>query len=245
MDIRDRNQMRVWSPPQIPELVSPGIVVRGGKTVIFGEEKLGKSILAQQLGYCLSSGSAWVGFTTAMTSAIVLQAEIPPKEFKDRFLLMDPHFPPGQFLGLASTLTPPKMDVDQGFKELLAICQKYHPQVLILDPLYRFISIIEPLQLSRFYDRVDSLLSQFSGMSIIVVAHSRKKQHDDKGNIIHSGPNDLWGPRSQQWYFDSIIELRGDPSVIERTLHFTLRHARSYVPPKLIRLNHSKLLFEF
>jgi RecA-family ATPase len=243
MDVQELAQLKLWRPKPLPDLVSPQVIVRGTKSILFGGEKLFKSLAIEQLGFCLTTGSDWLGFKTSPASVLYVQSEIPQYQFWQRTMKMSSNFQGNTHpFNFVSTMVPPKLDTDRGYKELYNTCAKVQPDVLIIDPIYRFLTALDYPQLSKFYDHIDFLIDQFPNMTLILVGHARKERLNDQGNPTHSGPQDLWGPRSQIWYFDSILEVRGDPTTDDRTLHSTLRHAQTLVPVQNFSLDRANLL---
>ena len=76
--------------PEEADLVEPKLLVPGGKMLIYGFGKTGKSLLVQQLAYCLTSGSEWVGYgvTRKLVTAYV-QKEISHREVSVTVAKMD------------------------------------------------------------------------------------------------------------------------------------------------------------
>jgi len=62
LPIRSYQNLLLWQPPALKEIIAEGILYEQTKLVIFGGPKLGKSILAQQLCFCLVTGLPWLGF---------------------------------------------------------------------------------------------------------------------------------------------------------------------------------------
>ena len=246
MKIETLNDVYIWQPPPLQELVSSQILLQGTKANIFGGAKLFKSLVAQQLAFCLVTGQDWFGFTTQRCSCWYIQAEIPRAPFKGRVMKMaTSNLAPGSIQGgiWFSTAMTVKFDTDKGFKELLSGIQQLRPMIVIIDPLYKFLSGMETAAGQKFQDNIDRIIESF-GTTFIIIAHSRKSQVTNSGGVMDLGAQELWGWRGWEWWFDSILQVRGDPADDNRSLHFELRHGIYQIPPMNFRLDRTKLWCE-
>ena len=212
--------------------------------MLFGDPKLGKSVLVQQLGFALVTGLPWVGLPTQPTSVLYVQAEIHPTLFRDRMMKMwnlgfnIPH----QREYFTSTAIPaPKLDTEAGLKELSIGIQKYRPGVVIIDPIYRF-ATLDMEHLQRTVENIDRLIYAYN-ITVVMVHHPRKTQSDASGNSINRGGEELWGARILEWYFDSILYLQGDVKEDTRLLTFTLRNSTTMGYFKTLEFDRSRLIF--
>jgi len=229
-------------PEPMKEVIGGGILLEGTKIVLFGEPKTYKSLLAEQLAFCLSTGNPWVGFKTEQSVVGYVQAEVPRPMFRIRTLKMGRNLTvPHGFLNFA-TQRNLKFDRDSGFDELYKACNKIRPTVLIVDPIYKFTSGSEEPTLLRFVDNMDKLIDDF-GLSVVLIHHSRKPRSTAQGAIIDMGGSELRGPIIEQWA-DGIIRIRGDLNTDDRTLDFELRHAETMIQPTDIKLDRKRLWFD-
>jgi len=244
MDIKNLNDLVLWNPPPVKFYIGSGILAEGSKAILFGNPKLGKSVLVQQLGFSLVTAMNWITFKTQPASVMYLQAEIAPALFRGRMMKMwqnfrGPHI--GQYL-TDTVIPPPKMDMESGMKQLDAVLYRHKPQVLILDPLYRFISGMNMESMQRFVDNLDRLIYAHA-LTIVVVSHPRKTQMDNAGATINMGSEELWGPRIMEWYFDTIIYMQGDVEGVDREITFMLRNSDTLWVKRSVKLDKTKLLF--
>tara|TARA_Y100000310_G_scaffold193641_1_gene193599 strand:+ start:6101 stop:6844 length:744 start_codon:yes stop_codon:yes gene_type:complete len=244
MKIRSYQEMLLWQPPPMKEIVSDGILYEQTKMVLFGGPKLGKSILAQQLSFCLSIGIPWLGYNTQPSKVLYVQSEISERLFKDRVESMGQtlrlvQIPPQNLL--FSTITGFHLDHSTASQQLHQVVAKHQPQVLILDPKYKLVSSNDENAIVRFTDTVDSLIHNYQ-IAVVVIDHSRKPKMASTGSIIDMGGFELRGPIVEQWA-DGIIRLRGDLSSDLRIIDFELRHAVRFLRPKQILLQRQPLWF--
>lgn len=241
MKVRSLQELLLWKPPARTPLVDGGVLFPENKLVIFGGPKLGKSLLTQQLGFCLVGGQSWLGLNCAQCRVLYIQLEISDWLFWERVTTMSNgcRVNPNEYH--FSTSFGLHLDTKPGIQALYLALDRVKPQVLILDPLYKLLSRPDESAILVLADNLDSLMEHFS-LAVILVHHSRKPRLGLSG-IIDMGGYELRGPIIEQWA-DSIIRLRGDLDTDKRQIEFELRHARTPIAPISIRLNRPRLWFE-
>jgi predicted ATP-dependent serine protease len=148
---------------------------------------------------------------------------------------------PMNSLFFSTSMPSPKLDREVGLKLLCAGIEKVQPDVLIIDPVYKFTSDSSESVLLRFTDNMDYLIQHY-GLSLILVHHARKPGTTPTGEEINQGGSELRGPVLEQWA-DGIIRITGELNSYDRTLDFELRHAETIQGPINIRLDPNKLWF--
>ena len=235
-----------WSPRPYLDLVTPQVVIQGGICFLFGREKIGKSLLAEHLGFAVSSGQEWLGFRTHKAPALYLQTEVVGTFYKTRITAMLRYFQ--QFAPTAAEflvevtderLTP--LDKPKGKEDLEREINTRRPGLLILDPLYQFIANTTPEGYLEALNNVKILAKDYN-LAVVIIAHSRKDKFDDQGSPVNTGNDSLWGPGQQLWYADSILHLVGTVESQEQELSFTLRHGAG-ISPKRIYFDNSSFIF--
>ena len=136
-----------------------------------------------------------------------------------------------------------KVDMKPGWDDLKRLIKDVDPSVLILDPIYKFISTTTPDNIQHFADKMDELIQEFR-LSILLIHHTRKPMADNSGQIIRQGVLDMRDARIWEMWAETIIGMYGDPSKDERTLYFESRNARTIIAPLNITLDRTKLWFE-
>lgn len=242
LPIKSYQDILLWNPTPLKELISDGILYEQTKLVIFGGPKLGKSILAQQLSFCMVIGTPWLSFAVTQSRILYIQAEISELLFKGRLLSMGKgKFVPINMFNL-STISGFHLDKPTAQAEFLAAIAKYSPDVVIIDPKYKFVSSNDENSIIRFTDTIDEAIIKHK-VTVIVIEHSRKPKMAMSGGIIDMGGFELRGPIIEQWA-DGIIRLTGDLNSDLRILQFELRHAVNQLLPKQIVLNRQTLWFD-
>lgn len=243
LPVKSYQDLLMWNPAPLKELIGSGILYEQTKLVIFGAPKLGKSIIAQQLAFCMVMNLPWLGFPVQRSSVLYIQAEISEVLFKQRIEAMGHGRPiPMNMLNL-STISGFHLDKPSPQLDLLAAIAKYKPQILIIDPKYKFVSSNDENSIIRFTDLVDMAIMKHPPLAVIVIEHSRKPKIAQSGSIVDMGGFELRGPIIEQWA-DGIIRLKGDLASDLRILEFELRHAIHQVGAKQIILDRSTLWFK-
>jgi RecA-family ATPase len=241
MTFQSYQDVMLWKPPPVKSVIGGGILHEGTKLVIFGLPKRHKSVLAQQLAFCLSVGTQWIGFPTERLVVGYVQAEVPRPMFRLRTIKMGSNQTvPNNTLYFMTNSTI-KLDRDSGMKDLIRNVEKVNPKVLIIDPIYKFTTGSEESTLLHFVDNMDLLISKY-GMTIVLVHHSRKPKMALSGDIVDQGGSELRGPVIEQWA-DSIIRIQGSLDSDERVLDFELRHAEQMIAPITVKLDRQRLWF--
>jgi RecA-family ATPase len=241
MEVQTLQEMQIWNPPKPKPIVADGILYHQTKMILFAGPKMYKSLLAQQLAFCAAAGAPWIGYNTAQSNVLYIQAEIPKLLFRTRVVKMaqNQSVPVGS-LAFASEFNL-KLDRAEGRQELEQAVKKHKPNILILDPLYKILSGPEETNVVRVLDTLDWMIGK-ADLTVILIHHSRKPRTNVTGQVVDMGGSELRGPLFEQWA-DSILRIRGDIETDDRTIDFELRNAETLMPPINITLNRSKLWF--
>lgn len=229
-----------WSPPPTKQFVGGDILLEQTKLCIFSGPKMFKSILAQQLGFCIATGQDWLGFPTVQGKVALLQSEIAKKSFQTRIRSMAFNYrtPLGMFV--VDTNPRFKLDKASDITLLKRALERAKPDILILDPWYKMLTNEDNQAYSRTQDVLDDMIADFK-LAVVMIHHDTKPIVDSKtGNTISSSvPR---GPRTVEGWFDSLIHIDGDRNTDDRILKFELRHGSVLQPPLNIQLNRQRLL---
>ena len=148
--------------------------------------------------------------------------------------------PPNMFN--LSTISGFHLDKPTAQADLLAAIAKHSPDIVIIDPKYKFVSSNDENSIIRFTDVIDEAIIKHK-CTFVVIEHSRKPKIGQSGGIVDMGGFELRGPIIEQWA-DGIIRLTGDLSSDVRLLQFELRHAVNQLLPKQIVMNRQNLWFD-
>jgi RecA-family ATPase len=239
MSFETLQRLLSYTPPNIPQYVGNHILNKESKMMLFGGPKMFKSLLAEQLGFCLASGTTWLGFSTVQCKVMYLQSEVSKGMFQLRTKQMARNVtvPVGQYLfdtSLSFKLNR-KADADRLERDII----KEKPDVLILDPWYKMLTFEDNNNYSATQDIMDALIEKHK-ISIVMIHHDTVPPLDLQTGkpITRFHPR---GPRTTEGWFDAIIQVDGDIQTDKRILSFELRHALHLVTPVEIELDRGAL----
>lgn len=239
--------------PQNTFWLEPRILPFGGRFVIAAETKLGKSFVSLSLAAGLTHGGAILGERTGITAPhacriLLVDTELGEHRLQENFrhvlygketLISDRFFyvskEPDLFL-----------DTAEGMRRLNAYVQDCKPNVVILDPIGKFMANMDensPRDMNVLSNSIDKLLAvgKAWGMAAIITHHTRKASHDSRGNKVSDDLDidNITGASKWKNYADAILML-GHKEVRARNPHYwwtlggrwTLRHGPE--PPDLV-----------
>jgi hypothetical protein len=196
-------------------------------TVLGGPPKVFKTALVTGAGLRIATGTPWLGFTTAPGRVLMLQAEIAEQHFQARLRLMTDNF--GQTLRpntfLVASDRQAALDTADGQSRIRQLLAQHHPDVLIIDPLARFLTGDEnrTQDMNTVVRFLDDLI-QTLHLSVVLVHHTGKPTGAER-----EGGQRLRGSSVLFAAADSVLML--DRIRGEYVLSFQLRHAAD--PPPL------------
>ncbi|KKM82282.1 hypothetical protein LCGC14_1321130 [marine sediment metagenome] len=224
-------------------LVGGGLLYESTKMIVYGRYKSLKSMLALDLAFSMVTGNDWLGFKTddKGSSVLYLQLEISYPLFRSRLsktwswrkqyseILKPLTFWTHHFL---------KLDQADGIRLLDHYLEQYHPDILILDPLYKVVSgnLLTVLDMQRIVDALDTMISKHQ-VSVILISHTRKGVMD----MGEWGSDDLIGSFVFSAWADTVlkVERRGGDRL---ALKFdVVRHAEEELDPKEVVFNRDTL----
>ena len=243
--VRSVPELIRWQPPHIDYIVDKGLLWPKSRMVIFGLWKSWKSMLAQDLGFSIAEGVPWLGFATLPRKVLNLQLEIPEFLLRERVMQYaagHQSFPQGLHYWTQHYL---KLDRDYGIHFLEDVLSREHPDVLIIDPIYKVITgnISDSYDVSKFLDNVDLLMEKWN-LAVVLVHHERKPQMDSEGKQLPSHAADMMGSSYLLNWLDTgvMLERIGGPNSSSISVTFDpLRHAREELPTLSVTFDRQSL----
>jgi RecA-family ATPase len=140
---------------------------------------------------------------------------------------------------LVDTVPKFKLDNAKDITRLKNDLILHRPDILILDPWYKMLTVEDNRSYSFTQDVMDGIIEDFN-LSIVVIHHDTKPQFDPTSGGYSTS---RWprGPRTVEGWFDTIISMGGDLDTDLRELRFEARHATRLIYPIQIELNRAKL----
>jgi len=171
-----------------PPAAIPYLAWSGMKTVFSAREKTGKSTMAMAGVAAVTNGSDFLGVPTTRSKVLWLTEES-PKILVQRAVDMgvDP-----EMLFVASMGEHPPRQLKEGV-------DRHHPQVIVIDTLYRF-AMLEDENVAGAWLPIIKLLDDISkdGPATLILAHSQKKEQ----GMEYRGSSAIGG------YVDAILQMK-------------------------------------
>lgn len=217
----------------VQEIIGNGLLMRQSACLVRGWKKALKSWEASQIAICAALKYGYHCFPVTRASRVLLvQAEISPARYQARLAkLLQAH------TGWTDAIKgkvyikngAPKLDGDS-FEILKNWVDKIKPDLLVLDPIYKFLRFADENSHSSMrlvFERLDELKAM--GCAILIVHHNRKAAAGE------SDSTSMGAARGAGWeeWADSIIALRRDNTNKNRVkMSFELRNAEE--PPDIV-----------
>ncbi len=230
-EIREFGDFLKWQPPKLRSIVSGGLMYEGTKVLLYGKYKSYKSMVVMRFLLSLATGCPWLGFALPEegVSSLYLQLEMSEPLLQERFMVMtegEREFKKKVPFYLWTEFFL-KLDTDAGLAQLNNHLEKYKPEVLIIDPLYKIMTgnISDAQAVSKMLDGLDTILAEHYPMSMMLINHTRKASDGDND----WGSDDMIGSSIFSNWADSIIkiektDLEGGVKQIE-AIFDVVRHA--------------------
>jgi hypothetical protein len=217
----------------VQEIIGNGLLMRQSACLVRGWKKALKSWEASQIAICSALKYGYHCFPVTRSSRVlIVQAEISPARYQARLAkLLQAHG------GWADAIKgkvyikngAPKLDGDS-FEILKNWVDKIKPDLVVLDPIYKFLRFADENSHSSMrtvFDRLDELKAM--GCAILIVHHNRKAAPGETGSTSMGTAR---GAGWEEWA-DSIIALRRDNTNKNRVkMSFELRNAEE--PPDIV-----------
>jgi len=210
------------------EIIGGGLLMRQSAAMIRGWKKTLKSWEAAQGVLCLALGINYHVFPVKRSfRVLIVQAEISPARYQARLMKLLGHHKGASDLhdrlkGKVFVKNgSPKIDGDS-FEILKGWVEKIKPDVVVLDPIYKFLRFADENSHSSMrlvFDRLDEIKAM--GCALLLVHHNRKAI---AGEAESSSMGAARGAGWEEWV-DSIIAIRRDRDDRNRArLSFELRN---------------------
>lgn len=232
--------------------VAGGLVPRRSMCFLGGPPKLGKSLLALNLGLSVAAGVPFLGrFATVRSRVLLIEAEVGLAGLQRRLRAMkaghSADLTGSNFLVVSKGdlgRRPPKIDDPEGFAVFRGLLEHHKPDLVIIDPLSRFHSMTDENSAGAMLgvlEQFDALVTEF-GCSILVVHHHRKpgREEGDIGAQALRGSSAIFG-FGDSYLSHTRVDYRGEGK--RARLSFELRQDEEPDPINLA-LNPESLWWE-
>lgn len=180
------------------EPIIDGMLYHNDYVMIVAEEKTGKTIMAQQIACCCTTGSPLLGIfdIPKPVNVMYIATEGRAEDLKDRFIRMrnGVGLDTSKIQLISSSFRFNTQEGIQSIKELIEMSADVMPKVVIIDALYRAIrgSIKNDDAVNEFQHIIGWLIMQLD-CAVILVHHLTKAQRNQEGNYVPRTDKDAFG----------------------------------------------------
>ena len=226
------------------DVISGGLLVPNGITLLHGKAKAGKTYLAMQMGLNIASATPWLGNEIAKRKKVFyLQAELPYYPMRDRVKTMLLNYEHPSAKENFQMSEPRKLDIcdEDDYKILNEIITQEGYKVVIIDPLVYFHEKNE-----NSNDEMSSVMSRFrdlvneTDISLIIIHHDGKGGEMTGGDASR-GASAIFGAVDSDIRLLSPKTPKGGGAKYQN-MECSLRHAAS-PEPKHLYFSEETLLF--
>jgi len=200
-DVAEYIQQEVYDPPFLIQ----DLLARGGSLELCGQPGVMKSWTAEQIGYCIATGTDWLSFRTSQARCLLTNFEISKPRYHHRLVQMARNFAVEE--GMLIECTLPYFYLDEGnrfavFKELVDFVE---PGVIILDCFSGCFGGNEndPSEMSHFIEILSELKGEDRG---VVLVH-----HTNKNPLIISPIDKSRGHTKLTGWVDTVLYMVNQP----------------------------------
>ncbi len=182
--------------------------------LLLGSEKAGKSILAQQLAFCCTSGDPFLGKYEVISplNVVYFQTEGKSGECVDRRIRMEQVIPPDRerYAHFYKKFFPIDLDQYRDFLVQGLNSLPWKPDLLIIDALYMAMvgDLIDNKEVRKLIANVSYIVEQFD-LTCIIVHHETKQQFDKETHEeVDRGDTASYGSVFLRAWVDHILYLK-------------------------------------
>lgn len=210
--IRHGNEAFQYEKPSKP--LVRHILYRDDVVLLLGSEKAGKSILAQQLAFCCTSGDKFLGKYDVIEplNVVYFQTEGKENEGVDRRIRMETGVPinKSRYAHFYKKFFPIDIDAYRDFLVKGIEMLPWAPQLLIIDALYMAMTgdLIDNKEVRKLIANVSYVIEKFD-LTTIVVHHETKQEYDKETHEpIDKGDKASYGSVFLRAWVDHILYLK-------------------------------------
>ena len=176
--------------------VVDGVLKEKDKIILLAKEKVGKSILLEQLCLCVSEKYPFLGFPVSRpTTVLYIGGESDSDEMQEHLKEMGRGglMPRSQRFSIVMGVDHP-FNSRQGLTDLMGLGERYSPDVLVVDPVYPCFggSMKEDSDVGEWLGALNRFRDEFDS-AVVVSQHSHRMRKDAKNLPIEEGDDAIFG----------------------------------------------------
>lgn len=232
--------------PQEKEPIISNFLYENDCICISSKPKIGKSILAQQMMFSLSSGTAFLGLNVTRPARVLyVQTEGDRSETIERMTRMQEGISVNWDNAYHINLPGVALNTDEGFDMFMALAEqpKVKYDVIIFDPLYTTVlgDMSQQQVATSWTNNVRTIRGHYEA-SVVVLNHEAKEVKNKKGEIIERSPEEIFGSIFWAAFFNHTFQFKRIDDV--HYLSRGLQRSGKIVEQLSVRLRQEPLMFE-
>ena len=193
-----------------PEFYIQELLAKEGSLLIYGAPGVKKSWLVEYMGFCVATGSEWLGFPTQQARVLLVNFEISSIGYHWRLKDMNRNFAlePQMLYEASPSITP--LDERAIFDRFAADVRPIQPNVIILDCLSGCFGGDEnnSREMSTFIRHISELKAEH--LASVVIVH-----HSNKNILAVSAMDRSRGHTKLPGWVDTVIYMVKQPSGVQ------------------------------
>lgn len=168
-------------PEEVVSWVVDGLLPSGGLSVLVAKPKVGKSTFARQMALAVAQGDLFLGRKTAIGRVLYISLEEKRGEVRSHFKLMGANG--AENIGIYVGTVP-----EEAFEWLKSEIIKTRPTLVIIDTLFRFVSVTDVNDYAKTTAALSPLLALARDYSahLLFLHHARKGGGDGADTTLGS-----------------------------------------------------------
>lgn len=249
MNARDLDSFLANRVSRPTNYVGDGILVPESRLEVFGESGIMKSVAVHNLAFALAAGVPWLELPIPRPLKVFyLQAEIADAYFWERTEKMNQHFqlagtPRASNLYLERNLDL-RLDTKKGAAYFEDTLRQVKPDVVIVDPLYKFMSGDDNDQhaVKAVQEVIDEVAIVGYSAAVVLVHHSRKPA-SYAGQQFNFGKGESRGHTTITDWMDTIVQMTFDENKGIHTFTFEKVRNGPMPDPIIQQMNPDTMVF--
>lgn len=200
-------------PTQPNDYLIDGFLYKRQAVMLVAKDKVGKSILAMQMGLSLTTGKPFLDTyeVSGNYNVLYIQTEGSRESTKTRTVKMKKKINGGTGVFYYHYGRGLRLHTEEGLQDLKKLIYNCNDRidVLFIYPVYKAITggdISNSKDATIFTDALDAVKEEFN-CSVVVVQHKRKSSKTAQGKIIDMGDEESIGSFAFKAYFDHTINM--------------------------------------
>lgn len=202
--VRSLRDIRENPPDEAVFLVDQGLLPKGGRLLVTGAPKAGKSIFVENLALSIAAGIPFLRrFNIANTNptpghrVLLLDRELSERSLFDRLnslIAERPGYAAAEDKLLIDHKMQIRLDEPEAATSLIGLIQANQAEVVILDTAYKFFSgdMESSRSVAKALASIDAAIME-TGVSVILTHHHRKKSSQQNGKEQAPDPDQVVG----------------------------------------------------